>query len=218
MEMLSPAENQSLAMKKVCVVGCGGLGGYIIEMLARLGVGFITAVDGDKFDESNLNRQLLCKENSLGINKAKVAKQRMALVNSLVTMTTYPHKLTRENALDILGGHDVIMDALDNIETRFILQKMAEKLQIPLIHGAIAGWYGQVSTIFPGDMTLNKIYLNKDLQGVEKRLGNPSFTPPLVASIQVSEAVKILIGRGELLRGKMLFIDTLELEYNLVEL
>ena len=117
-----------------------------------------------------------------------------------------------------MKGHDVIIDALDSIETRFILQETAEKLRIPLVHGAIAGWYGQVTTIFPGDNTLDKIYSKKDMKGAEQELGNPSFTPALVASIQVSEALKILIGRGELLRKKILFINTLEPDYYIADL
>lgn len=218
MEMLSQEENKKLNNNKVCVIGCGGLGGYIIEMLGRLGVGTITAVDGDVFEETNLNRQLLSNEDTLGKGKAESAKERMALVNPLIQVKVISYRLTKENSEEILKGHDVIIDALDSIETRFILQETAEKLRIPLVHGAIAGWYGQVTTIFPGDNTLDKIYSKKDMKGAEQELGNPSFTPALVASIQVSEALKILIGRGELLRKKILFINTLEPDYYIAEL
>ncbi|AOY78227.1 HesA/MoeB/ThiF family protein [Clostridium formicaceticum] len=218
MKTLSEEENQQLRNHKVCVIGCGGLGGYIIEMLGRLGIGYITAVDGDVFDASNLNRQILSNEATLGKSKAETAKARMALVNSDVYVNAIVGKLNKENAEEILQGHDIIIDALDNIETRFILQETAEKFNIPLVHGAIAGWYGQVTTILPGDRTLDVIYAKKDIRGVEKELGNPSFTPALVASIEVSEVLKLLIGRGEILRRKILFINTLELEYNIVEL
>ncbi|KJF26397.1 HesA/MoeB/ThiF family protein [Clostridium aceticum] len=218
MKTLSEEENRQLKNHKVCVIGCGGLGGYIIEMLGRLGIGYITAVDGDVFDETNLNRQILSNEETLGKSKSQTAKSRMALVNPHVHVNAIVGRLTKENSEEILQGHDVIIDALDNIETRFVLQETAEKFGIPLVHGAIAGWYGQVTTILPGDRTLDKIYTKKDIKGVEKELGNPSFTPALVASIEVSEVLKLLIGRGELLRKKILFINTFELEYNTVEL
>jgi Dinucleotide-utilizing enzymes involved in molybdopterin and thiamine biosynthesis family 2 len=218
MKTLSKEENNRLKEFKVCVVGCGGLGGYVIEMLGRIGVGSITAVDGDVFEESNLNRQILSSSESLGLSKALVAKLRMEKVNPLIKVEPVQAMLTEENSLDILKNHHVVVDALDSIPTRLMLQDSCKKLDIPMIHGAIAGWYGQVTTIFPGDDTLNKIY-NKDkneAKGIEKEMGNPSFTPALTASIEVSEAIKLLLGRGELLRKKILFIDLLSSEYDIV--
>lgn len=176
-------------------------------MLGRLGIGHITAVDGDIFTESNLNRQLLCTNLDLGKNKALEAMERMKTINDLIKVEPIPYYINEDNAIDILGGHDVVIDALDNIETRFLLQDKCEKLCIPLVHGAISGWHGQATTIFPGDKTLNLIY--KDNQGISKILGNPSFTPPLIASIQVTETLKILLNRGELLRHKLLLINLL---------
>jgi len=214
--MLSQAECDVLKNKSVCVIGCGGLGGYVIEMLGRIGVGKITAVDGDVFDVSNLNRQLLSTEVHIGLGKAITAKERMEKVNSDVELIPVSTYLTRENALDIVRGHDLVIDALDSIETRFILQKVASELGTPMIYGAIAGWYGQVSTIMPGDDFLSKIYRNHEGKGHEAELGNPSFSPALVASLQVSEAVKVLIGRGELLKGKLLLIDLFNNDFEVV--
>ncbi len=218
MKMLSPEENESLNKFKVCVVGCGGLGGYIIEMLARLGIGHLTVVDGDIFEESNLNRQLLSDMNSLGKSKALIAKERVNKVNPLVNIRVISERLTAENGLEILTGHDVVVDALDSIDTRLLIQKQSEELNIPLVHGAIAGWYGQVTTIFPGDKTLDLLYSNSDNKGLEAELGNPSFTPALVASIEVSEVLKLLINRGELLRRKLLIVNTLNQEYEVINL
>ena len=215
---LSEVENQVLHDSKVCVVGCGGLGGYVIEMLGRLGVGTITAIDGDVFEDSNLNRQILSDTKTLGQNKALAAQKRMALVNPEITVSPVDELLTEENAKSLLQGHDVIVDALDRISTRFLIQETAEELQIPFVHGAIAGWYGQVSTIFPGEKTLNKIYKDKSTSGKEKILGNPAFTPALISAAEVSEVVKILIQRGDLLRHKLLFINVLEHEYEVLEL
>lgn len=216
MTTLSLEENEHIQKCKVCVIGCGGLGGYIIEMLGRIGVGYITVVDGDTFEESNLNRQLLSDENVLGMKKANQAKARMEKVNAHVQVIPIIVNFSMENGKDIIVNHDVIVDALDNKVTRLLLQDYCEELNIPLVHGAIAGWYGQVSTIYPGDRTLSKIYGDPMEDGPEKRLGNPSFTPALVASLQVSEVIKILISRGELLRRKILYINTLQQEYNVL--
>jgi molybdopterin/thiamine biosynthesis adenylyltransferase len=215
-ETLTVEENDRLKDFRVCVVGCGGLGGYVIEMLGRLGIGRITAVDGDSFDESNLNRQILSDSKSMGVNKALKAKQRMEIVNPLVNVQAIGIKLSNENGLDIIRDSNVVIDALDSIETRLILEKLCDEVNVPLVHGAIAGWYGQVSTIFPGDKTLSRFYKSRVLEGIEKKLGNPSFTPALVASIQVSEVIKILIGRGELLRRKLLIVDMLNQDYEVV--
>ncbi|SHE46311.1 HesA/MoeB/ThiF family protein [Alkalibacter saccharofermentans] len=218
--MFSEEEMNQLLTKKVCVVGCGGLGGYILEMIARLGVKSITPIDGDVFDETNLNRQLLSDEGSMGFEKALKAKKRINEINSSVEVKPLVDRVDESNGLQILAGHDVIIDAVDNIKTRKMLQDLAEKLDIPLVHGAIAGWYGQVTTIYPGDRTFDLIYPNEceNGRGIEAKLGNPSFTPALVASIQVSEAVKVMLGRGKLLRKELLYIDTLNQEYDKIEI
>lgn len=220
MKTLSKEENDNLKNFKVCVVGCGGIGGYVIEMLGRIGIGSITAVDGDVFEESNLNRQILSSTDNMNLSKALEAKARMEKVNPLIEVKALEKMLTEDNACSILNNHDVVVDALDSIPARLLLQRSCKKLNIPMVHGAIAGWYAQITTIFPGDDTLNKIY-NVDKQtakGIEKEMGNPSFTPALAASIEVSEVIKILLGRGELLRKKMVFIDLLSTEYDIVPL
>jgi molybdopterin/thiamine biosynthesis adenylyltransferase len=214
---LSIEENESLSHRKVCVVGCGGLGGYIIEMLGRLGIGHITAVDGDVFEESNLNRQILSDVEVLGVKKAFRAQQRMSIVNPYVKVHAVAERLTQINGRQILSDVDVVVDALDNIDSRLVLEALCEECNIPLVHGAIAGWYGQVSTILPGDKLLSRFYAKEDLQGTEKKYGNPSFTPAMVASIEVSEVLKLLIGRGELLNKKILLIDLLRQEYDVIE-
>lgn len=216
---ISLEENEILRKSKVCVVGCGGLGGYIIEMLVRLGVGEITAVDNDVFDETNLNRQILSDENNIGKRKAFIAKKKMEIINSGVEINPIFELLNESNAESILKDHQVVVDALDNIPSRLILQSTSSLLNIPMVHGAIAGWYGQISTIFPGDNTLTRIYgEHNGVKGIEIDLGNPSFTPAVVSSIQVSEVVKILIGRGDLLRNKLLYIDLLNLSFEVLDL
>jgi len=218
MSALSAGENERLKEFKVCVIGCGGLGGYIIEFLGRLGVGSITAVDGDVFEESNLNRQLLSDENALGTSKAEAAKSRMKKVNSGIKVKAINEYLTEKNSEKIIKGHDIVMDALDNIATRVIIEKEAQKLKIPLVHGAIAGWYGQVSVIMPGSPVYAGIYQGGAAEGVENELGNLPFTAAAVASVQAAEAVKVLLGRSGVISGKLLTIDLLSQEYETFEI
>ncbi|HSQ88733.1 HesA/MoeB/ThiF family protein [Romboutsia sp.] len=214
---LTIEENEKLKDFKVCVIGCGGLGGYIIEMLSRIGIGYITVVDGDIFDESNLNRQLFSDENNLGLSKVQIAKKRTETVNHNIYINPVNKFLNNKNSKEILKNHDIAIDALDNIKVRFVLQDTCKELNIPLIHGAISGWYGQVTTIFPGDDTLNYIYKNKETE-IENKLGNPSFTPANIASIQVCEAIKVLLNKGEVLSKKLLLIDLLYNENTTIEI
>lgn len=211
-------EMRSIRKSHVAVIGCGGLGGYVIEMLGRIGIGRLTVSDGDSFEQSNLNRQLLAENSNIGENKALAAKKRMAAINLDVDVQVVINKITLENAIMLLNTCDVLVDAVDAIETRFMLQEIAEKLRIPLVHGAIAGWHGQVTTVFPGDRSLEAIYPDRSAQGIEKHQGCPSFTPAVIAGIQVSEVVKIIIDRGEILRGKMMLVDLLNQDYELLNL
>jgi molybdopterin/thiamine biosynthesis adenylyltransferase len=196
-----------LSQKKVCVLGLGGLGGYIVEMLSRIGVGSLTLVDGDVFDETNLNRQLFSSMNNLGSSKALEAEKRVRGINPLTKVIPVYEFIDSSNAMKIIANHDVIVDALDSIDLRKYIAKVCTELNLPLVHGAIAGWYGQVATIYPNDTTLDILYPKDIKRGIEKELGNPSFTPALVASIQVSEVIKLLLNRGDLLRNSFMMID-----------
>ena len=215
---ISEEENAALFDKKVCVIGCGGLGGYIIEILARIGVGNLIVVDGDVFEESNLNRQLLSKTDLLGKSKAESAYRRVLEINPEVKVKYIYDFLDESNYSEIINNSDVAVDALDNIKTKKFLQKACEELGIPLVHGAIGGWYGQVTTIFPGDRTLDIIYKGEEEKGQEKVLGNLPFTASYTASLQSAEVIKLLIKRGDLLRKKVLFMDLLNNESEIINL
>lgn len=213
---LSEIEISRLQSFSAVIIGCGGLGGTVLELLGRMGVVQITVIDGDVFAESNLNRQILSTIQTLGMSKVSAAKDRMALLNPNVTVVDKHEWLTGENAEALLRGHDVVIDALDNIDSRFLIQAACEKLSVPLIHGAIGGWYGQVAVVFPGDRLLDRLYAGRASSGIEAQLGNPSFTPALVAAIQASEAIKVLLGKGESLRHQVLRIDLLENDYTVI--
>lgn len=211
-------ENKILNKSSVCVIGCGGLGGYVIEFLGRVGIGKITAVDGDVFEKSNLNRQILSDESSIGNKKAIKAKERMSKVNSEIIVEPITEMLTEDNGNYIIKGYDVVVDALDNIKTRLLLQRLCEKEGIPLVHGSVAGWYGQVATILPGDRTLDKIYRGNIDKGIETELGNLSFIVANIASIQGCEAVKVILGKKTILAHKILMIDLLNMEQQVIDL
>ena len=204
--LMSDDEIILLSQKKVCVLGLGGLGGYIVEMLSRIGVGSLTLVDGDVFDETNLNRQLFSSMNNLGNSKALEAEKRVKGINPLTKVIPVYEFVDSSNAMKIIANHDVIVDALDSIDLRKYIAKVCTELNLPLVHGAIAGWYGQVATIYPNDTTLDILYPKDIKRGIEKELGNPSFTPALVASIQVSEVIKLLLNRGDFLRNFLIKI------------
>ena len=216
--ILTQEENDSLRNANVCVAGCGGLGGYIIEELARLGIGHITAIDGDVFCASNLNRQLFSTEKKIGKSKAEAAAQRILEVNSDVKLRAINCFLTAENAGELITGeYDVVLDALDNISSRRILEEHCCRCGIPLVHGAIAGWHGQVGIIMPGESVFARLYPEGVDKGVETETGNPAFTPAIVASMQAAEALKLILGKPGALKNKLLVMDLLEHEYDIVK-
>jgi molybdopterin/thiamine biosynthesis adenylyltransferase len=186
-------------------------------MLCRVGVGELILVDGDVFDETNLNRQILSTTRNINESKAVAAKRRLESIDPEICIKLWETYLDENNGNQIVQSCNVVVDALDSINTRFLLQDICEVEKIPMVHGAIAGWYGQVATIYPGDKLLNRVYNSKKKDGIEKKIGNPSFTPAQVASIQVSEVIKILLRRGEILRNEILYIDLLSNEYERIK-
>lgn len=205
MPALSPEECQTLRGKHVCVVGCGGLGGYVIEILARVGVGRLTVVDGDVFDVTNLNRQLLSDETVLGMNKALRAAEHVKQINSDVSVIPIPEFFVEENGERLLEGCDLVVDALDNMCSRHVLSALCTGKNMLIIHGAISGWHAQVTVITPGADVFSKLYPPRSALAPKK--GNPPFTPAVCASLQAAEAVKILCGRPSTLIGKLLLLD-----------
>jgi len=218
-QTVSSAGQLALFRARVVVIGCGGLGGYVIEQLARLGVGRIDAVDPDCFDESNLNRQLLATLANLGQSKAGAAAQRAAEINPVVRVVPHCTAFSAANGRELLSGATVVVDALDNLATRFELVALSRELGIPLVHGAIAGWYGQVATQLAGeDISACLAGAAVGEKGVETRLGNPAFTPALVASLQVAEVCKVILAQAEGARGRMLVCNLLEMEFEEIRL
>lgn len=211
---ISVNDQLRLFQTHVAVIGCGGLGCYIVEELSRLGVGHITAVDPDVFEEHNLNRQLYSTPALLGHPKVEAASKRVAEINPAVTLQPLKCAFSKLNGADILQNVTIAVDALDSIPVRLELSEICTEINIPMVHGAIGGWYGQISTQYPGEDTVQKIY-NRSANGtgVEKGLGNPSFTPAVIASLQVAEVCKIIIGQGTTLAKRKLHINLLDMEF-----
>ena len=193
----------------VAVVGAGGLGGWIVEGLARMGVGHLIVIDADVVEESNLNRQLLATASVLGQPKAKLAVARIAEVNEATEVIEHHAWADEGNLPQLLAGAAVAVDALDTLPARLQLQRAAAALGIPYVHGAIGGYAGQVMTVLPGDPGLFALYGEEAVpqRGIETRWGNPAATPMMVAAWQIQEVVKLIVGRGELLRHRLLLLD-----------
>ena len=189
---LSEADCAALQGKTVAVIGCGGLGGYLIEYLTRIGIGCIRCVDGDVFEESNLNRQLLSSPALLGAGKAAAAAARIREVNPHVQVEALPVFLDDDNARELIAGCDAVLDALDSIHARRILANACSEENIPYIYGAIAGWVAQAAICMPGDKFIEKLY------PADAAINDKSvlcFTPALCAAMQASLCVKLLTGK-----------------------
>lgn len=209
---LTEAECAILRTKRVLVVGCGGLGGHILDQLARIGVGFIRAVDGDVFESTNLNRQLLSQMPLLGTSKANAAAAHLALVNPDVAVEAVEGFLTAENAPELIAGCDIVMDALDNIPSRKALAAACAEAGIPYVYGAIQGWVAQAAVSMPGDQLIEKLFP----QEVEIRDKSVlSFTPALCASMQTALCVKMLVGRT-VETGTIYYFDLLNQEFETI--
>jgi len=212
LDSIDSSDQLRLAESKVVVLGAGGLGGHVISLLARTGVGSISIVDRDIFDESNLNRQSFCKLESIGRSKAREASGFVAEVNPGVEVICCRVNIDEHNCNDIMNGADVVADCLDSIGDRLLVGDCARRLKIPLVHGAIAGFEGQVATIFPEDEGLYLIYGGYetgegDSPGAEALLGVTAPAASLVGTLQAMEVIKVLIGKGRVLRNSLLHID-----------
>lgn len=220
-DTLTRAQQATLASSRVAVLGLGGLGGGVSEMLARIGVGHLTLIDGDVFEPSNLNRQLFCTEALVGTSKAGAAEKRIRAVNSTVQVTAKAQYADSGNLYEMIKGTGLVVDCLDSIPARFMLQEAAKKARIPLVAGAIAGVTGQVTVIFPDDKGYELIYGKKEhlpAKGIESRTGNISYCALMVAALQASECVKVLLGRGDILRNKLLIMELWSNSFEVMDL
>ena len=226
MSIVTRSEQERFKDAKITVIGCGGIGGETIEMLARMGIGELVLVDEDAFDLSNLNRQTLASIADLGLDKNAVAAEKVRLINPYVKVTTFNEHVDQSNIDKIIGDSDIVIDALDNVLTRVIVSRKAKEKGIPYIHGAIHGTLGQITVFLPNsDKTYEEMFnlpsLGKELDdetvaalknvtsGVPPVIGP---TPNLIGCLEAMEAYKIITGVGKVtVAPKILTFDLLDL-------
>jgi molybdopterin/thiamine biosynthesis adenylyltransferase len=211
-----------LLQSTAAVVGAGGLGSSVIELLARQGIGHLIIIDNDCFTEQNLNRQIMSTEGNLGEYKVIVAARRVGKINSATTVTTFQKRLTEENAQKLLSGARVVVDGLDNLPSRLAVEHACRQLAIPYVYASIAGFSGQLMTIFPEDVGLSSLYGSSSTpvpeQGIETRIGNPPATVAMIAALQVQEVVKIITGVGTPVRNQIILVDARECAIDRIQL
>jgi len=209
---------ERLKQSHVVVAGLGGLGCSSSVYLTCAGVGHVTLVDCDRVELSNLNRQILHCEEDIGEGKPFSAAQKLAKLNSSIEVTPVFKKITERNAREIIKEANLVIDGMDNIKARFILNKACVAEGIPFIHGGVHGLFGEVTTIIPGRTPCLACIFP---EVPHRKVLFPVFgvTPALIAILQVTEAIKFLAGFGSLLTGKMLYFngDTMDFTFrNLV--
>jgi len=226
MSIVTRSEQERFKDAKITVIGCGGIGGETIEMLARMGIGELVLVDKDAFDLSNLNRQTLALITDLGLDKSAVAKEKVRLINPYVNVTTFNEHVDQTNIDKVIGDSNIVIDALDNILTRVIVSRAAKEKGIPYIHGAIHGTLGQVTVFLPNsEKTYEEMF---NLPSLGKELNEETFdalknvtsgvppvigpTPNLIGCLEAFEAYKIITGVGKVtVAPKILTFDLLDL-------
>lgn len=226
MSIVTRSEQERFKDAKITVIGCGGIGGETIEMLARMGIGELVLVDKDAFDLSNLNRQTLASIADLGLDKSAVAAEKVRMINPYVNVTTFNEHIDQTNIDKVIGDSNIVIDALDNVLTRVIVSRKAKEKGIPYIHGAIHGTRGQITVFLPNsDKTYEEMFnlpsIGKDLndETIEALKNVTSGVPPvigptpnLIGCLEAFEAYKIITGVGKVtVAPKILTFDLLDL-------
>jgi len=218
---LSSQDQIRLLQTHVAIIGLGGLGGTVTEILSRIGIGTLTLVDGDSFEDSNLNRQLLSSVDTLGRAKAEVAGERVLSVNPVVETCTVRQFLSDKNAQIILKDANIAVDCLDSITSRFILEQACRTRKIPMVSAAIGGTSGQATVVYPEDKGLSQIYGDPgsaSAKGVERMLGTLPFAAITMAAIECAEVVTIAIGNPPPLRNRLFITDLADHSTELIDL
>ena len=226
MSIVTKSEQTRFKDAKIAVMGCGGIGGEVIEMLARMGVGELNVVDNDYFDLSNINRQVLSNFENLGLSKSEVAKEKVRQINPYTKVIAFKDDINEENISQIVDDSDIIIDCLDNLLTRVIVSRYAKSNNIPFIHGAIHATLGQI-TVFTNEKDIDYETMF-NLPSKDKKLDETikdelnklaSEKPPvigptanIVGCMQAIEAFKIITGIGKIVTApEILNFDLLNL-------
>lgn len=196
---------KKLSESTVFIAGAGGLGSPVLYYLAAAGIGNLRIADLDKVEESNLNRQILHSAERLGVSKAESAKKTLEALNPEINITAFTEKIDEKSIGRLAGDADIIVDCMDNFETRYILNSFSHDNDIPMVHGAVSGFSGQATLIIPKKTPcLSCIFPNAVTTQKTPVLG---FTAGVIGSIEAGETLKYLLGKGETLAGKLLVYD-----------
>ena len=202
---------EKLKQAKVVIAGGGGLGSPVSIYLAVAGVGTIRIVDRDKVELSNLNRQILHWDRDVGRNKVDSAVEKLAQLNPHVRIEPVAETINQDNIAALVAGFDVIVDAMDNLPTRYLLNKAAIDNNIPFVHGAVHGLEGRAMTVIPGQTAcLRCVY-----RGLppEEKFPVIGVTPAVIGCIQATEVIKYIVGIGKLLANRLLVYDGLNMTF-----
>lgn len=208
-----------LSKAKVLVIGAGGLGSPVLTYLGAAGIGTIGIVDDDVVSLSNLQRQILYKTNEIGQLKAEKAKERLLENNPHIIITTYPTRLSKENAVTIANQYDLIVDCTDNYDSRYIIDSASQQLSIPMVYGSISKFSGQVSVFnYNSSKSYKDLFSEKPLvdKNDKSRLGVLGVLPGIVGSIQANEVIKIVLNMNGVLKNKLFLLDTKTMETNII--
>ncbi|MDP4209052.1 MAG: HesA/MoeB/ThiF family protein [Bacteroidota bacterium] len=206
---------EKLKQASVLVVGCGGLGSPVLQYLVAAGVGTIGMIDADVVSESNLQRQILYATSDVGKLKVLVAKEKLSALNPLVVFHAYPFLLTSENAREIIDKYDIITDCSDNFNTRFLVGDVTAELKKPLVFGSIFQYEGQASVFnYKGGPTYRQLFPEAPENVLPaSQVGVLGVLPGIIGVIQATEVVKIVAEIGEVLSGKLLMYNVLDMSF-----
>lgn len=207
---------------KVLVIGAGGLGCPALQYLAAAGIGTIGIIDFDVVELSNLQRQILYGTSSLGLNKAIAAKTQLENLNDAITINTYTEKLTHINAISLFSNYDIIVDGSDNFETRYLVNDACIITNKPLVFAAIYKFEGQVSVFnYNNGPSYRCLFPNPPEQGAVpncSEVGVLGVLPGIIGSMQANEVLKIILGIGHVLSGKLLCYNALTCETSVLKI
>ncbi|RIK09157.1 MAG: molybdopterin-synthase adenylyltransferase MoeB [Acidobacteria bacterium] len=204
------------------LLGAGGLGSPAALYLAAAGVGRIGIVDYDVVDSSNLQRQIIHSEDRVGMLKVDSAKEAIAEINPEVKVETYNTRLQADNVLEIMGNYGVVVDGCDNFPTRYLVNDASIMLGKPVVHGSIFRFDGQVSVFWPGEGPCYRCLYHQppppELAPSCAEAGVLGVLPGIIGSLQTAEALKLILGIGETLVGRLLTFDALDMSFRTLKL
>ncbi|OGN99149.1 MAG: adenylyltransferase [Chloroflexi bacterium RBG_13_51_52] len=207
------AGQEKLKKAKVFLAGAGGLGSPVAIYLTTAGIGTLRIADHDKVELSNLNRQVLHWKENIGKRKVDSAAAKLGKFNPGVKIEPIFETITEANVSQLVGDADLIVDAMDNLPTRYILNRTAIKKGIPFFHGAVYGFEGRAMTVLPGKTAcLNCLYHSASVP--EEKFPVIGVTPAVIGCIQATEVIKYIVGLGELLTDRLLNFDGLRMKFS----